>query len=301
MSGEMDIPPPAPGVVLSEADLITGSVDLWAEWLRAAILSFSQRAASAREGSVFAPLDIDAASQSLAGDIAHQMRQLMEASPAAERAAVEVLSRWSPSYDGWEGAALLIQIASELGGGAMLAPAINRLLGMAETLPTQARGELAFLAMDAASQRFRRSEVVRLAEQLWQLDLLVPYLAADLAIILAGSDVAGLRELPVELIHVLPNITDEMSQPEYVEAIGDRLRVTFAPEQLIVALAPDDTDDDDLAEFRSALAARIVQIDPAPPATSDTTREMNERTRGIRESEEVITFYLFDPDEDRAR
>ncbi|MDF7776294.1 hypothetical protein P1X14_13645 [Sphingomonas sp. AOB5] len=293
-----DTTPYVPGPITSETDLIHGSIDVWSPWLRAAIRSFTRPAAPMRDARVFAPLDIDAASPSLAGDIAHQIQLLTaNGNPAAEQAAIDVLARWSLAYDGWEGAALLIQIATELGcGGPGVAPAINRLLGMAETQPAEARSALAFLAMDAASQRFKRFEVVQLAELLWQLDLLEPHLAADLAIILAGSDAKGLRELPVELITVLPNITDEQRQPNYVDAIADRLRVTFAPEQLAIALQPDDSDSDRLADFRNALAATIVVPKDMPVVSQDTMSEFRDRTMDIRRPDVFIEAFLIDTD-----
>jgi hypothetical protein len=237
----------------TKLELATGTIELWADWLRGALIAFTTTVPFHRRARAFAPFDIDPATQSPAGDIVEQIRQaVLESNVAPAKSAVEVLRSWSIPHDGWEGVAILIQVVMRFGGAGM-ASAIMRVIGQAERLPPDAQGELAFLAMEAAGERFRRSEISELARQLWRLDLLKPQLAADLAVYLTRDDFAGLQALPRTIVLLLPGITDESCQSAYVDAIAEKLRRTQPPHQLEWSLLRDAADTEVQAIFRGEL------------------------------------------------
>lgn len=258
-----------------KSELAAGSVDLWADWLREGLVASGSSQPLHRRIRAFAPLDIDPESPSLAGEIVQQIRNVAaDANSAPAAAAIEVLRSWSPSLDGWEGAALLIQIAGRLGGRG-LASGIQRLISHSEGLPRQAQDELAFLAIEAAAERFKRSEIAELARRLWQLDLLTPPLAAELAPLVARDDFAGLQGLPRAMVLMLPGITDESRKSEYVDAIASRLRRSYPPEDLYSALIKDQSDEPAQAMFREELltiiAPWLLEVEPLPFTISPST------------------------------
>ena len=224
--------------VLSKQDLSTGSAEVWADWLQHALLTYGRIAEVSERMSAFAPLDIDSATQSPAGEIVSQIRRISSGSEPA-MAALEVLRTWSPPLDGTPGAVLLIQIANRLGARG-LAPAILRLLGRAEELPAADQDEIAFLAIEAAADRFKRTEVAELAAMMWRRNLITPARAADFAMLMAQDHLFGLGGLPQALVLLFPNIAGESAEPEYIEAIGNRLLIAYPPETLGYAFGDQD-------------------------------------------------------------
>jgi hypothetical protein len=220
---------------VTRQDLAQGSIETWASWLRTALVRYGKVAKAEERMLAFAPLDIDPGSQSPVGEIVRQIERLCDG-PEPAAAAAEVLRTWSPPLEGTPGAALLIQIANQLGSRG-LAPAILRLIAKAEEAPLADQDELAFLALEAAADRFKRTEVAELAALMWRRNLVTPSRAADVAMLLARDHLFGLGGLPQAIVLLFPIITDESCEREYIEAIGNRLQLAYPTEELAYAFA----------------------------------------------------------------
>lgn len=242
----------------SREDLIAGSSEVWASWLRSAVLAFTAQIPLSRKVGAFAPLYVDPETASPAGEIFNQIRILMtEPSGAPANAAIEVLRSWAPDLDGWRGAALLLQLATRLHARGLYR-ATMMLLARAVDLPQAPKQDLAYLAARAAAARFRRSEVEDLCRTLWQLDLLDPEIAGDLALIFAREDFGGLVDLPQTIVRAIPGLTADPNEGLYVEAIASSLLVEFPSNELARCLANERQEDNVYAALRRRLAERTV-------------------------------------------
>jgi hypothetical protein len=262
--------------LVTKAELAAGSAELWAEWLRSAIRAYTAPVASHRRVRAFAPLDVDPDSSSPAGEIFEQIWKLvLTANSAPANAAVEVLRTWDPALDGWRPAALILQLATRLAGRNLYRATLS-LLAKSVALPSNAKRELAYLAVLAAGARFRRSEVEELSRALWRMDLMEPELAGALALILARPDFGGLEELPRKVIAFLPGLAAEPQDLRYVQAIAAKLPKEFTSDELVRGLEPTPGDDDMEADLRRMLARITVPWALARTATGrpqSTARE----------------------------
>ncbi|OYY90243.1 MAG: hypothetical protein B7Y45_08020 [Sphingomonas sp. 28-66-16] len=285
---------------VSREELIAASTDIWVSWLRSALLAFTAQVPVARKVSAFAPLFVDPETSSPAGEIFNQIRVLMiEPSGAPANAAVEVVRSWAPDLDGWRGAAIALQLATRLHGRGLYR-ATMMLLARSVDLPQRSKQDLAYLSVRAADARFRKSEVEDLSRTLWQLDLLEPNLAAELALIFAREDFGGLENLPGTVVRILPGLTVEPHDGLYAKAIALALIDEFPSNELVRCLATVRQEDNVRAALRAALAQLTVPWavgfaeDEAPideqgaAETQESESELEKRTDVLDELSKVV-------------
>lgn len=245
---------------LSDTDLAEGNIDLWFSWLRTSLMTYTREGSLRSRYRAFAPLVVDPQSGNPASDIVQQIRTVsVERSGVVEAAAIEALRSWSLSSDGWVPAALLISVAARLGGRGV-ADAIWELLARSGDLPPDARAELAYVAVQAATLRFKFSEIVSLARLLWSEELATPQLVGIFAVLLSRKDNGGLRMMPERLIGMLPALIEPPHEGEYVRAVANALRQTFMLEDLLPGLSPVQDEARLIADFRGVLLSLTVPM-----------------------------------------
>jgi len=243
---------------LSEKELANGSLQVWYDWLREGLMVFTSDRSLAVRYDAFAPLLVDPNSATPAIDLYQQIRSIDVQEPGvAERAAIEALRTWSLAADGWRPAELLISLAARL-GGLGLAEAVWRLIARSGDLPQEARLELAFVAVQAASHRYKETEIYSLADLLWKEELRTPTLLAELALLLARKDHGGLQSMPRKLAEMLPGLMVPPHTGIDSDAIAKALRLHLSPEELRSGLSPVPSEPKDVAHLREILFRRAV-------------------------------------------
>lgn len=264
----------------TKVELASGDLVQWEDWLRSALVAFTTGTTQEERRRAFAPFSIDPVSFGPAGALAREIRSAVrQANSAPSNATIEVLRRWSPAYDGWEGAALLIELATRL-GSRDLYPALLRIIGLADTLDEVTKGNLAFLCVQAADERFKRTEVIGIMHRLVDLSVLRANLVADFAAILARNEFGGLDALPNTLLGALPSLAEPPHSGEMANAIARRLQKDLPPDQLMRALRPKDNDDGDVERFRAELQDILYpqQMNPlARRPTEQTKKEFDDK------------------------
>ena len=254
----------SPGRLLTKADLAEGDLTLWRDWLQSGVIAFTTGTTSEERRRAFTPFSIDPTSSGPAGALAKEIRlAVRQANSAPSNAAIEVLRRWSPAYEGWEGAAFLIELSTRL-GARDLYPALLRLLDRVETLSEAAQHELAFLCTQSADERLKRTEVIGLMRKLEDLSLLRPHIVADFAQMLARSEFGGLDEIPATLLLALPSLGEPPHLGNMASAIARRLQQEFPADRLMRALEPHDGDEASAEKLRAELQVILYPKETHP-------------------------------------
>jgi hypothetical protein len=278
---------------ISEKDLSQGNLEFWYAWLREGLIAYTSDDSVPQRYKAFSPLLVDPQSGNPASDLVKQLRTVkLERSGVIDGAVIEVLRYWSLPADGWRPATLLISVAARLGGRGV-AQAIRDLIARSGDLPEDVRGELAYVALEAAKIRYKYSEIFSLVELLWTEKLGTPRLVAKIALLMSRVDLGGLRMMPVNLVKMMPTLVQPPNSGDYVRAIATALRNEYGVEDLTVGLLPIKDEAPNIAELRGVmlrLAAPKVDLKPHEtsnlyifPVPQHAQDRMHDRLAGLDE------------------
>jgi hypothetical protein len=239
------------GPQLTRRQLAQASVQDWAEWLRSGLLAFVGPGSEANRLQAFRPLTIHPSARYPAGDLTREIRLLVgDRVRVPAKACDVVLSSWSPTLDPWQGAMLLIQVATRLGSLGLFDSCVE-LLRKTESLSSEAVERLISMMVVAAETRFTGEQVIEFGKQIGREGLWTPSLLADYSVVLARQ---GLEQLPRTILAVAPSIKEPPHTGEYSVPLARRWELEFERTALQTALEPMPDDDATTCRFRQALA-----------------------------------------------